>query len=312
MPIESTLASLLPPEIMVLERGWLSANNIVFVTDETTVVDTGYVTHSRQTVALIDAALSGRPLIKLINTHLHSDHCGGNAALQDHYPQVQSWIPPGQAEFVRNWDPVGLTYKPTGQQCPPFRFDNLLLPGSSIQCGSLMWQVHAAAGHDPHSVILFQPEHGILISADALWERGFGVVFPELDGLEAFSEVAATLNLIEQLSPRIVIPGHGKVFTEVTPALDYARKRLDGFMREPLNHARHGAKVLVKFKLLELQRAALAQLLDWACHTPQMMNLYIRHFAEQHDSIYGWVSEITKDLLRSGAAVMEGKDIINK
>jgi glyoxylase-like metal-dependent hydrolase (beta-lactamase superfamily II) len=45
-------------------------------------------------------------------------------------------------------------------------------------------------GHDPHSVILFEPVSRVLISADALWERGFGVIFPELEGVEAFDEVA--------------------------------------------------------------------------------------------------------------------------
>jgi hypothetical protein len=33
----------------------------------------------------------------------------------------------------------------------------------------------------------------VLISADALWENGFGVVFPELEGDDAFAIVAATL-----------------------------------------------------------------------------------------------------------------------
>ena len=39
-----------------------------------------------------------RPLDLLLNTHLHSDHCGGNAALQARHPGVRTLIPPGQAE----------------------------------------------------------------------------------------------------------------------------------------------------------------------------------------------------------------------
>lgn len=68
--------------MQVLQRGWLSANNIVFADAQaTTVVDTGYHSHAAQTLALVDAALGGRRLDRIINTHLHSDHCGGNAAL---------------------------------------------------------------------------------------------------------------------------------------------------------------------------------------------------------------------------------------
>ena len=50
-----TVAPTLPPEITVLERGWLSANNIVFIGEQsgTTVVDTGYGSHAAQTVALV-------------------------------------------------------------------------------------------------------------------------------------------------------------------------------------------------------------------------------------------------------------------
>jgi len=47
-----------------------------------TVVDTGFCRHSEQTIALVDRALAGTPLARIVNTHLHSDHCGGNAALQ--------------------------------------------------------------------------------------------------------------------------------------------------------------------------------------------------------------------------------------
>ena len=92
---------------------------------------------------------------------------------------------------MRNWDPVALTYVPTGQQCPRFQDSTALLePGSELSLGDRHWQVHAAPGHDPHSVILFEPQSRTLISADALWENGFGVVFQELEGEQAFDEVA--------------------------------------------------------------------------------------------------------------------------
>ena len=43
----------LPRQIRVIKRGWLSANNIVFHEgSEATLVDSGYVTHAGQTLAL--------------------------------------------------------------------------------------------------------------------------------------------------------------------------------------------------------------------------------------------------------------------
>ena len=161
----------LPPDITVLERGWLSANSIVFSGRHgTAVVDTGYCSHADQTLALVHGALAGRALDRILNTHLHSDHCGGNAALQQAWPGAETAIPPGQAAHVRHWDAYALSYTPTGQQCPRFRFDTLLQPDTTTLLGDRPWQVHAAPGHDTHSVVLFEPHHGILISADALWE----------------------------------------------------------------------------------------------------------------------------------------------
>lgn len=252
--------------ITVLERGWLSANSIVMRADAgCLVVDTGYATHANQTEALIRQALEGRPLERLVNTHLHSDHCGGNAALLDAWPRARVGIPPGQASAVRDWDPVALTYVPTGQFCPRFDYDELIRPGDRLHVGLLHWDVHAAPGHDPHAIVLHEPDRRILISGDALWNNGFGVVFPELDGIDAFKEVADTLDLIEALAPSIVIPGHGSAFqgAEVAAALVRARSRLLQFQDNPAKHRWHALKVLVKFKMLELQRVEREELQAW-------------------------------------------------
>jgi glyoxylase-like metal-dependent hydrolase (beta-lactamase superfamily II) len=78
----------LPVGVTVLERGWLSSNNILIQgTGPAALIDSGYCTHAPQTLALVKAALGSLPLVTLINTHLHSDHCGGNAALQAAYPR---------------------------------------------------------------------------------------------------------------------------------------------------------------------------------------------------------------------------------
>lgn len=300
----------LPPGVTVFERGWLSSNNILFVgPDSTALVDTGYCTHAEQTVALVATALGGRPLDLLLNTHLHSDHCGGNAALQQHYPAVETRIPPGLAVHVREWDPVALSYIPTGQRCPRFSVSDVLLPETTLSLGGQRWQVHAAPGHDPHAVILFEPASRTLISADALWETGFGVIFQELEGEHAFDEVAATLDLIESLSPRTVIPGHGKVFTQVDASMALARRRLDGFVRDPRKHAAHAAKVLLKFKLLELQRLHLPEFTRWAQATPYFGMVHQRWFGDT--DLITWIAQLADDLVRSGAATREGDVIAN-
>ena len=93
--------------LTVLERGWLSSNNVVIrgATGErgAVLVDSGHWVHAEQTVALVRRALRGETLARIVNTHLHSDHCGGNAALQRAFgaPII---VPPGNADAVASWD----------------------------------------------------------------------------------------------------------------------------------------------------------------------------------------------------------------
>ena len=302
--------AVLPPGVTVFERGWLSANNILFKGPEgSALVDSGYCSHADQTVALVRRALADRPLDRLINTHLHSDHCGGNAALQAAFPRVETWIPPGLKQAVRDWDLVALTYAPTGQSCPRFRVEGLLEPGTQVLLGETEWQVHAAPGHDPHSIILFEPQLRVLISADALWENGFGVVFPELEGEEGFADVAATFDLIEALAPQTVIPGHGAVFSDVAAALQVARKRLDGYRSDPSWHAAHAARVLLKFKLLEVQSISMTELQEWAGRTPYFDLVFARYFGNAQFLV--WLQSLVAGLVKSGAAEIVDGRIVN-
>ena len=304
--MSSTLA--LPAGVQVFERGWLSSNNVLLTdADSTTLVDSGYATHAPQTLSLVQHALANRPLVRLVNTHLHSDHCGGNAALQQRYPGLETLIPPGLAGLVRDWRDEDLSYRPTGQTCPPFTIDGLLVPGSTHRWADLEWQIHAAPGHDPHSVILFAPAQALLISADALWEHGFGVVFPELEGVAGFDDVAATLDLIERLRPQTIIPGHGRVFADTAAALQRARTRLEAFARTPDKHARYGAKVLLKFKLQEFGRISRADFLSWAQAVPYLQSLHQRYGPGSPMTL--WIEQLLADLHQSGALADDGQTV---
>ena len=273
------------------------------------MVDSGYVTHQAQTLLLVQNALNGRKLDRLVNTHLHSDHCGGNNQLQTHYTQLETLIPPGEAKAVAIWDAEALSYEATGQLCPRFKFEGVLQAGQTLRLASLNWEVHAAPGHDPHSVILFEPTHKILISADALWANGFGVVFPELEGVEAFHEVAQTLDLIESLKPLWVIPGHGAVFENIDAALEIARKKLDGFVQNPQKHGRYGAKVLLKYKLLELTEVDQIAFTAWASAVPYLQILHQTQAPQM--SIQEWLHDMLLDLERSKALAFQDNMVVN-
>jgi glyoxylase-like metal-dependent hydrolase (beta-lactamase superfamily II) len=299
--------------LSVFERGWLSSNNVLLHGDDgehATLVDSGHVSHAEQTLALVRRALRpGQTLARTVNTHLHSDHCGGNAALQRVFG-AHTMIPPGDADAVSEWDEDRLTYKLTNQCIERFAYDALLHPGETLRVGTRNWQAMAAPGHDPHSLILFDAHDGTLISADALWENGFGVVFPELDGVGAFDEVGATLALIESLDARLVIPGHGAPFSDVGGAIARARSRLARFREDPSSHARHAIKALTKYHLLEVGSEPLRNLQNWFATTPIVDQVW-RRLGQPEGSAPAWGQQLLGELAAAGVVVMRGNRVHN-
>ncbi len=262
----------------MLERGWVSSNNILLFDDRhsATLIDTGYVTHSDQTLQLVRRALEGRVLTQIINTHLHSDHCGGNALLKRELGAAIV-IPPGHAPAVMRWDEATLGYAACAQSCDRFSYDSLIRPGDKLQMSGQEWQALASPGHDPHSIVLWNAHDLTLISADALWEHGFGAIFPEVEGGSGFAEQRAILQLIQDLRPRLVVPGHGAPFTDVHLALERAFQRLDALEESPQRNARHVIRTLIKFHLLIVREISLHDLIDRFCGT---------HYAETVNQDY--------------------------
>ncbi len=299
--------------LSVLERGWLSSNNVLIHAQGddagAVLIDSGHVVHAEQTVALVTHALKGAPLDRIVNTHLHSDHCGGNASLQRVFA-APVFVPPGQADAVRRWDEVALSYAPTGQRCERFSIAGSLSPSEVLHAGGRRFEVMAAPGHDPESVILFDAQAGLLISADALWENGFGVVFPELEGEQAFDDVAGVLDLIERLPVALVVPGHGAVFSDVPAALARARSRLAAFVNDPQRHARYAAKVLLSYHLMEVQGETLAQLREWIARTSLFVTVWARVGRAESETPPEWGELLLGELVASGAARLAGDRVL--
>jgi len=252
----------LPPQMHVFVRDWLSANHVVLRSDSgCVVIDSGYDKHVPLMLALIASrmGLDGRPLAKLVNTHCHSDHIGGNAALRRAYGCTIS-VPAAEAPLIDAWDERALLYDYADQRAERFTVDEILVPGSTYTWGDLEWRALAAPGHAMGALVFFNDEHRILISGDALWQRGYGIVMPpELDAA-ALPATRATLEMIATLDARWVIPGHGEPFSDVAAALERAFSRTAAFERDPMRTVRHVLKALLVFSLLDRERMPLASL----------------------------------------------------
>lgn len=299
---------MLPASIQVLQRGWLSSNGILLAGREgVTLVDSGYGDHAPQTLALLDHALAGRPLARLVNTHCHSDHIGGNRAVQARHG-CRTTIPAGEAPLIDAWDEEALILGFADQRAERFGYDDTLAAGEVVRMGEHEWQAIAAPAHDPHALMFWSPEARVLIAGDALWEDGFGVIFPALFGdTHALAQTRATLDTIARLAPRAVIPGHGAAFDRVVPALERAYGRLEGFERDLSRHARHAVKVMIVFALLQKRRMPIATLPAYCASIGILQRINREFLGLTPEAMAAWLVE---DLVRARAVAQEDGDLV--
>lgn len=251
---------MLPSSFRVIVRDWLNSNQIVLLGRQRTVlIDSGYGRDKAITLTKAGEALAGRPLDWLVNTHCHSDHMGGNAAVRSAH-RCRVSIPRDEAPLIDAWDEQSLWLSYADQRCERFSFDDTVAPGEEFDWGDLHWHAIAAPGHDMAALMFFCEEAGVLISGDALWQNGFGIVLPGPDKARRLAATRATLDTIARLPVRVVIPGHGQPFSEVGPALERSMQRLAAFERDELRMVRHVLKVMFVFSLMDRRRLGVDEL----------------------------------------------------
>jgi glyoxylase-like metal-dependent hydrolase (beta-lactamase superfamily II) len=299
----------LPRSMHVFVRDWLSSNTVVLKDEHGhVVIDSGYHLHAPLILQLLESRWGvgeGR-LDWLVNTHCHSDHIGGNAAIQERFG-CKIAVPAGEAALLDPWDPVGLLLTYADQYAPPFRFDRTIAAGDTNRWGSLDWEALAAPGHDMGALMFYNRENRILITGDALWENGFGFVFPREVDPACLPATRATLDLIAGLGVAVVIPGHGEPFADARGALEHAYSRLAALEADPARNARHIMKAMLAFALLGRRRMRLDALPGYCGRVPIFGDLNRRFLGLADGALADLLS---RELERAGAAQREGEWLV--
>jgi len=294
----------------VIVRDWLSANHVLFLeaTRGNVLVDTGYGSRVADTFAALEHAdaLADAGLDRIVNTHAHSDHVGGNAALRRRY-RCRISIPAGEAALVDAWDERALLLGYADQRCERYAYDDTIGPGDTLQLGGLDWVALAAPGHDMGALVLHCPQERLLISGDALWRHGFGFVEPEAGSTRCLDAARATLERIATLDVRVVIPGHGPPFTEVAAAIDRCLARVEQLRGDPARMAWSGLKAFFVFSLLDRGHLPLAGL-ERHLQAIGVFRDWNRDFVRKPWPAFA--RDLIADLERAGAVRREGAHLL--
>jgi glyoxylase-like metal-dependent hydrolase (beta-lactamase superfamily II) len=297
----------LPEGIRVIVRDWLNANHVLIAgRHESALIDSGYGAHADHTLARLRApqALGSRRLDRLINTHCHSDHMGGNAAIRRAYGSSIS-IPVDAAPLIERWDTRELLLDYADQHAERFLPADTIAAGDTLRLGGTEWLALAAPGHDMTALAFYAPEHRVLVSGDALWERGFGLIEP-VDRLEErLAAARATLEHMAALELSVVIPGHGAPFSNVGAAIEHALARIEAYAADPLKLARHCLKSFLVFALLARNGIAREELPAYFDRVPCYREYNERFFRLAPAQL---AEKISDELLRAGViALRQGR-----
>lgn len=289
----------LAPGLQAIVRDWLDANHVLITSpDECVLIDTGCSAHADQTLELLrePQALGSRQLDRIVNTHCHSDHMGGNAAIARAHDAPIS-VPADAAPIIDAWDTRELLLDYADQDADRFRYRDTISAGVTLQLGGIDWQTIAAPGHDMSALVFYAPEERVAVTGDALWEHGFGLVEP-VDRLEErLAAQRATLERIAALDIAWIVPGHGAPFTGAGAALQRAFQRLDAYAADPLKLARQCLKAFFVFALLSRGRIALAELPEYFARVPCYREYNEWFFRVAPGEL---AEKITGELLRAG------------
>jgi glyoxylase-like metal-dependent hydrolase (beta-lactamase superfamily II) len=190
--------------------------------------------------AILDAAQErGRPIVRIVLTHAHSDHAGSLDALAARLPAAEIAVWARESRLLAGdhaLDP-GEPGSPLRGGWPKVdtRPTRLLEDGDRV--GSL--RVVAAPGHTPGHIALLDERDGTLIAGDAFSTLGgvstTGRINPRfpLPGMATWDRPTAnrTAAMLRTLPATALAVGHGPVISDPAAAIDRALAAVRGDLR---------------------------------------------------------------------------------
>jgi len=219
-----------------------------------TIVDTGMRTHETADAwrSAFGGVLAGRPVRRVLCTHMHPDHVGMAGWILRKFPGSRLWMtrleyltcrmlaadtgreaPEDGVRFytAAGWDEAPLeTYRQKfggfGRGLYPLPDSyHRLSDGDEVRIGAHDWRIVVGSGHSPEHACLYQPELRLLISGDQVLPRISSNVSvhptePEADPL---TDWLTSLAKVKASVPDevLVLPAHNEPFYGLHLRIDH-------------------------------------------------------------------------------------------
>ena len=287
-----------PDWLHLFERPFPSANMVLVKGEAPVLIDTGFGSDAAQTRALLfSAGVPAERLALIVNTHYHSDHVGGNYALQSRYGvsiAAHRW----EAGAVNSRDKEACGAVWLRQPVEPYTVNRPLADGDEISAGEVTLRVLHTPGHTFGHISLFEEGSKTLICGDAVHSDDVAWLnFRE--GVGAVQRAMSTLERLLQLGARWACSGHGAPMTDPNTAIKTALARYERWTQEPERTAWHGMKRIFAYALMIEGGIREREVETYLCSSPWFRD-YSAHVFEQEPADF--ITPLLKEMQRSKAA----------
>ncbi len=237
-------------------------NNPAFVITNAgvVVIDPGSSVQIGDSLLRKIAAITDKPVVAVLNTHIHGDHWLGNDAIQRAYPEAKIYAHPNMIAEVANgtgeqW--VNMLMGLTDGAIAGTRVvgpTSALSNGDEIRVGEVRFKIHHTGhAHTLTDIMIEVPEEDLVFTGD---NANNGRIARMDDG--NFTGNVKALEVALDLNRKIYVPGHGKTGDK---GLVQAYRRYLATLHATVSH--YFEEGLSDFEIKDKAGAKLTEYADW-------------------------------------------------
>jgi glyoxylase-like metal-dependent hydrolase (beta-lactamase superfamily II) len=284
------------------ERGWLNANHFAYRGDEVVLIDTGYLPSFRQTEELLTGVGIPRDRVgRIVSTHSHCDHIGGNARLQA-ATGCRIAMHPIQKRIVDDRDDWATWARYYEHEAEFFRVDETIQEGDELALGALRFHIYHVPGHAPGMLALYEPRLKILLPSDAVWDGDVGVLNTHVEGTIAPWLALDSVRRLAALDVKVIYPGHGPPIIDPARAFERTIRKVERLIQDRRALGWDQLKKMTLYALLMWGDMATEKLFPRLMATPWFMDPIRRYLGGDAEACY---RQMLDDFLQRGLVVLD-------